>query len=369
MNILFLTTHLNYGGITSYLISLAKALKKKGHKVFIASSGGEAEVILSQQEINCIRIPIRTKSEISPKILLSFFRLKKELKNYNIDIIHAHTRVTQVLGFFLSRALGCPCLSTCHGFFKRRFSRRIFPAWGEQVIAISQAVAAHLEQDFKVKKEAITVVHNGIDFDRFSLVDNQAKRRLKVDLGLPQDGPVIGMVARLSEVKGHTFFIQAMPDILKEIPNCFFLIVGEGKLRGRLIGQVKDLNLSRSVFFLPTQADTPKILSIIDCLVNPSLQEGLGLSIIEAQAAGVPVVAFAVGGIVSLIRDNHTGLLAQPQDARSLSAAVVRIFKDNNLREHVVKNARENIKQNFSIDKMVEETLVVYSKAKEQAKP
>lgn len=364
MNILLLSTHLNYGGIASYLISLAEGLKERGHKVFIASSGGQAQEYLIHKGIICINIPISTKNEISPKILLSFLKLKKELENYDIDIIHAHTRVTQVLGFFLSKALGLPYISTCHGFFKRRFSRRIFPAWGAQVIAISQSVAEHLEFDFKVKREAIVVVNNGIDFEKFTPVDSETKRKIKAEFNLPESAPLIAMIARLSEVKGHAFFIQAMPHILKEFPKAAFLIVGEGRLKQGLVRQVKKLNLEQSVFFLPMQPETPKVLSIIDCLVSPSLQEGLGLSIIEAQAAGVPVVAFAVGGIVSLIEDRQSGLLVRGQDVSGLALAVERILKDNNLRQYIAKNARENIKQNFSISKMVEETLAVYSKAK-----
>jgi glycosyltransferase involved in cell wall biosynthesis len=368
MNILFLSTHLNYGGITSYLISLALSLQKKGNKVFIASSGGDARPALDRAGITCLTIPIRTKCEVSPGVLVSFLKLKKELKDSSIDIIHSHTRVTQVLGFFLAKALHAGFVSTCHGFFKLRFSRLVFPAWGQQVIAISQPVAEHLRRDFKIKPDNISVIHNGIDFERFKVVDIEEKKRIKKEFNLPADRLIVAMVARLSQVKGHTYFIQAMPDILKELPDTIFLIAGDGKLKESLVSQVEALKFSRSVFFLPIQGQTPRILSVIDCLVSPSLQEGLGLSIIEAQAAGVPVVAFAVGGIVSLIEDAKTGLLASPQDVRSLSAAVVRMLKDANLRHYIIKNAQENININFNVARMVEETLAVYSRIKGKCK-
>ncbi len=363
MNILLLTTHLNYGGITSYLLSLAKGLKTRGHNVLIASSGGRAEEYFTSYGVRCINIPIRTKCEVSPKILLSLLSLKKQLKNSNIDIIHSQTRVSQVLGILLSKSLNCSYITTCHGFFKNRFSRRIFPAWGGNVIAISQAVADNLERDFSLDKKNITVIHNGIDYDRFISLDNQAKIEIKNSLNLPKDGPVVAMLARLSEVKGHSFFIQAIPLILEKFTKSSFLIVGEGRLKNRLLEQIAKLNISRSVFFIPTQPDTSRILSIMDCLACPSLQEGLGLSILEAQAAGVPVVAFGIGGIPSLIQDEKTGLLVKPQDSKALAEAVIRILSDRELADRIRSEAKENIKQKFNVETMVEDTLRVYSNA------
>ncbi|MEW6008708.1 MAG: glycosyltransferase family 4 protein [Candidatus Omnitrophota bacterium] len=363
MKILLLTTHLNYGGITNYLISLAKGLKKRGHHVSIASSGGEAEEVFSSYGINSINIPIHTKCEVSPKILLSLFALKKQLKNSDTDIIHAHTRVSQVLGKLLSTSLSCAYVTTCHGFFKNRFSRRIFPAWGKNVIAISKAVADNLEKDFRLEKKNITVIHNGIEYDKFISLDNQAKIDIKNSLNLPKDGPVVAMVARLSEVKGHSFFIQAIPLILEKFPKSSFLIVGEGRLKLKLLEQVAKLKIDRSVFFIPTQADTSKVLAIVDSLVCPSLQEGLGLSILEAQAAGVPVAAFAIGGIPSLIQHEKTGLLVKPFETTALAEAIIRILTDKELQNSIIKEAKDNVRRKFNIDKMVEDTLRVYSDA------
>ncbi len=362
MKILLLTTHLNYGGITSYIISLAQGLIKKGNVVYIASSGGQAQALLKASGVTCINIPIRTKSEINPKVLISLFRLKGIVKNNNIDIIHAHTRVTQVLGLLLSRLTRRAYLSTCHGFFKKRFSRLVFPAWGENVIAISQAVASHLEQDFKVNKEAITIIHNGIDYEKFLSADSQDKENIRREFHLPIDTQLVGMVARLSKVKGHTFLISAMPRILKDCPRVNFLIVGDGRLKNELESGVKKLGVEKSVFFIPNQPDTIKILSIMDCVVSPSVQEGLGLSILEAQAAGVPVVAFATGGIVSLIENERTGLLVKPLDINALAETLIRLLGDAKLRQRLIKDARLNVMENFNTGRTVEATNNLYSK-------
>lgn len=362
MNILLLTTHLNPGGITSYIISLAKALKKMGHNVYVGSSGGKMRDHLSSYGIRHIDIPIRTKCEVSPKVFFSFLRLQKQLAGLDIDIIHAHTRVTQVLGFILKKSSRCMYISTCHGFFKRRFSRMIFPAWGDHVIAISEAVAEHLRRDFKVKNEMITVIHNGIDLDRFRPLKSEDRDAMREELNLSKQAPIVAMVARLSEVKGHTFFIQAMPLILKQFPLAQFLIVGEGRIKDQLINQVNKLGISSAVFFIPDKLKPAKILSAIDCVVCPSLQEGLGLSIMEAQAVGVAVVAFDTGGIGSLIKDKESGILVSRGDVRGLAQGVIRILGDDKLGESVTQKARENLEAKFSIERMAEETQELYSK-------
>lgn len=366
MNVLILTTHLNRGGISSYIISLARGLIKKGNNVYIGSSGGEAQELLRSYGAICIEIPVGTKCEVNPKLLAAFFKLRKIIKERNIEIIHAHTRVTQVLGALLSKFTPARYLSTCHGFFRRRFSRLIFPAWGQMTIAISQAVAEHLEADFKVNREAIAVIHNGIDYEKFLSTDNQDKENIKRSLNLPMAGRLAGMVARLSGVKGHTFFISAMPRVLKDCPDVNFLIVGDGRLKKELEREVKKLGVERSVFFMPTQTDLIKIFSILDCLVSPSVQEGLGLSILEAQAAGVPVVAFATGGIVSLIENERTGLLVKPLDVSALGETLIRLLRDGKLREKIIRDARSNVKENFNIERSVEATNNLYSKILEE---
>src|SRR3990167_8758884 len=139
MRILLLTTHLNIGGISTYTVSLAKALKKKGHEGFVMSGGGMLMAELAQSGVSHINIDILTKSELSPKVFRAVLEISKIVKRTGIDIIHSQTRVTQVTGFFVSRLCGIPLVTTCHGFFNKNIGRIILPSWGERVIAISDA--------------------------------------------------------------------------------------------------------------------------------------------------------------------------------------------------------------------------------------
>lgn len=361
MNILYITNHLNYGGITSYLLTLSSGMKKAGHNVFLASAGGELKDRFRQEGIECISIPMNTKKELSPKILFSLFELIRKNKRFNFQIIHAHTRTTQVLGRLLSARLKIPYLSTCHGFFKRRILRSLYGCWGDKVIAISDPVKEHLEKDFAVRPEDIAVIHNGIDIGRFAGGMKGERAKTKEDPG-SGEGPVIGIVARLSDVKGHIYLIEAMQDILREFPLAKLLIVGEGKEKERLQARSRQLGIFESIIFHPSVADTREVLMSMDLFAMPSLKEGLGLGIMEAMASGLAIVASAVGGINSLIKDGVNGLLVEPKDTGVLADRIKSLLRDPGQRRMLGDNARDSVARNFSQDKMVSQTEGVYLK-------
>jgi len=360
MNILYLTNHLNIGGISSYVLTLAKGLKAKGHNIYIASGPGELIEQFKREGINYIPIPIKTKAEIGPKVLISLMMLENFMKEKKIDIIHANTRVTQVLACLFQKRTKRPFISTCHGFFKKRLLRRIFPCWGLRVIAISEQVKEHLIKDFKVDEKNITVIHNGVDVEKFGRRKKEEGRRKKEELGLGS-GPVVGIIARLSDVKGHVYLIEAMKSVLQDVPNAQLLIVGEGKMKNKLARLIAKLAIDRNVVFLPSVRDTASVLSIMDIFVMPSIEEGLGLSLMEAMAAGVAVIGSDVGGIKSLIMDGENGLLVKPKDALGIQEAILGLLKDEQKREFLGKNARIFIAQNFSQEKMLLQTEGVYS--------
>ncbi|MBM3255545.1 MAG: glycosyltransferase family 4 protein [Candidatus Omnitrophica bacterium] len=360
MNILYLTNHLNIGGISSYVLSLARGMKERGHSVYVASSGGELVERFRAEGVSYLPIPINTKSEANIiKILSSLRRSLSYIKEKDIDILHSNTRVTSVLGSLLEYFSRKPHISTCHGFFKKRLIRRIFPCWGRRVIAISEQVKEHLVIDFGVKPKNIKVVHNGVEPSRFKDYDHNFKSDTKRNLGLGP-GPVVGIVARLSEVKGHIYLIQAMKLVLEKIAQAQLLIVGDGKIKKELQALAQSLNIEQNVFFLPSVLDTSKILPIMDLFVLPSLKEGLGLSLMEAMAAGLAVIGSDVGGIKSLIQDGKNGLLFEPANPLALSAAILKILNDPERAMALGYAARRLIRERFSLAEMVLETERLY---------
>jgi len=359
MNILFLANHLNTGGITSYITNLSTGLKKRGHNLFIASSGGELFGTLKDAGIFCWYVPMNTKNEFSLKIARSAFRLSKRIKSNHIDIVHSNSRTTQVLGCILKRFNNVRHIFTCHGFFKRRLSRRIFPCWSDEVIAISAQVQEHLINDFRLSKERISLICNGIDTERFTPVSFNNKKEAKISLGLSSN-PVIGILARLSDVKGHKYLIEAMKEVLLVYPNAQLLIAGEGRMEIGLKRLARDLNINRSVHFVSNAIDTRKIISALDLFVLPSLQEGLGLALMEAMSMGLAVVGSAVGGIKTLIQDRHNGLLVRPGDSLAIAQAITSLISDPDLALNLGENARKYIIKEFSLEKMILGTERVY---------
>ena len=291
MNILLLTTHLNSGGITSYLLTLTKGLIERGHSVSIASSGGNTEADFRRLKANLLTLNIRTKSELSPKIYWALSPLKRFAEENKIDVIHAQTRVTQVIGYWLKRLTKKMLVATCHGFFRPRFFRRIFSCWGDRTIAISEQVQEHLIKDFHVSLERIALVNSGVDTDAYKPASSAERSAIRKKYNFKDNDPLVGMIARLSDVKGQDILIQAMPKIIAALPSIKLLLVGEGKMEAKLKSLVANLDLGNSVQFLPIVNQTQEILSMLDVFVNPSRQEGLGLSIMEAQSSGLPVVA------------------------------------------------------------------------------
>lgn len=359
MNILFLSTHLNTGGISSYLLTLSRGLVKKGHPVWIATSGGNLVESLKESGVKHITLNIRTKSELDCRIYFSLLPLKEMIPKNKIDVIHAQTRVTQVIAACLSRLTGKPFVSTCHGFFKNRWSRRVFPCWGERVIAISPAVCEHLQKDFNLDPQRIVLIKNGIDLEDFPAVSAQTKETNRRAFGL-EDEPTIGIIARLSSVKGHDVLIAAMKKVAAQFPRARLLVVGKGRLEKELKRLVETSHLLENVRFYPVVNQSAEMLSLFDVFVMPSRQEGLGLSVMEAQAAGLPVVASKVGGLPSLIEDGRTGLFVPPENANLLAEAILLLLRNKDKAKEMGERARGFIQKEFSAQRMVEETVEVY---------
>ncbi len=365
MKVLLLTTHLNIGGVAVYTVTLAGALKKNGISVHVASGGGELVSALEKDGIAHLQVAVKTKFEFHPKLFFTFLRLLKFVRKNKIDVIHAQTRVTQVLAYLLSKFTPASYVSTCHGFFKkRRISRKVFGAWGNHVIAISDAVKSHLIKDLEVDKKSVFLIYNGVDAGAFSTAGTgeDEKKALRVNLGFDRS-PVIGSVSRLSPVKGLNYLLLAMKDILREMPEAKLLLVGEGPSKAYLKGLAEKLGIATSVFFALNTTRTQRFLSIIDVFVFYSLEEGLGLSLLEAMAAGKPCVASDVGGVSSVIENGVTGILVPSKDTHALKEAIMRIFRDNELSVSLAGMGRALVEKKFSLDGMTKGVIDVYKKA------
>ena len=362
MKVLIITTHLNIGGISTYTVSLAKALKAKGKEVFVVSSGGVLAPKLTEAGISHIQLDLMTKSELSPKMIRAVFEINKIIRRLGIDIIHAQTRVTQVIAFFASKLSKKKVVTTCHGFFRPNLGRSLLPAWGSRVIAISDAVREHLIKDFRVGEDKVSLIYNGIDVKKFIKDYSEEERdSLKDRFGVRKDHNIIGTMARFTPDKGHDVLLYALYEILKHKPNVQLLFVGDGKERTKMVELTQRLDLEDNVIFVKSQINTAAVLSIMDVFMfTPRRREGLGIAPLEAFASGKPVVATNVGGVASIVKDGVNGFLVEPSRPKLLVEPTLKLLKDKELYKKMSQTGRELVIQKFSINGMADRVEAIY---------
>jgi len=225
------------------------------------------------------------------------------------------------------------------------------------IIAISRAVAGVLAAA-GVPEERIRVVHSGVEPPE---IPPGARERVRAELVIEGDRTLIGTVAALTDHKGHRYLLEAIPPVVERHPEALFLLVGEGELRGELERQAGSLGLgSQHLRFLGQREDVPAILGALDLFVLPSHMEGLGTAIVDAQMAGLPVVATRAGGIPEIVLDGVTGLLAEPRDPACLAERILTMLDDAALRARLAGAGRRRAMEHFSADAMVDGTLAAW---------
>ena len=371
MKIFLMTTHLEMGGIPIYVVELARLLKRRGHQPVVLSDAGLLERCLVREGISHIRIPCRTSNEFNPKLWVGAFpKILRAIRRERPDLIHSHTRVTQVLGWAVSSLMNVPYVTTCHGLYKFRIGRRYFRCWGKWVMAISKTSMERLVRQYRLAApHQVVLVENGIDVDRFRQAPDPAEvERFRRANGLNGGGPVIGAIARLSPVKGLDLLLKAVPPLLKEFPDLRVLLVGDGPARENLVRLAYELKIAERVAICPSVEDTRVPLSLLQAFAAPAWREGFGLAIVEAMAAGVPVVASDSGGPGEIIEQGKSGLLIQPGDVAGLENGLRSLLNDPDARRRMAEQGRLRAKERYDLERTVTQVEEVYGRAVHDAK-
>lgn len=361
MNVLHLTSHLDVGGITTYVTSLAQALAARGHRVVVASGGGAWEARLSEAGIGHRRVPLKTSAEFSPQVWWAARRLSPAVGG--VDVIHAHTRVAQVVAHRLSAHHRIPYVTTWHGFYRRRLSRRWWPCTGERTIAISEPVAAHLREVFGVPPERIRLIPHGIDVARLAdPVDRDQQQQCRQECRLDSHGPVIGTISRLVPDKGVAQLLEAFRHVRARVPHARLLIVGSGKDRRRLERLAEALGVAEAVRFRGSVPDTRVVLSLMDVFVFlPATREGFGLALLEAMAGARPVVAVQRGGGSSwVLQESGVGVTVPADAPARLGEAMLRVLEDPSLAHRLGQEAQAIARSRYDVSRVVTQVEQVY---------
>ncbi len=359
MKVLHVTTHFNVGGITKYILNLAKALRHQDVDVLVASSGGDLQCELVKSGIQHKSLNIKTKFEFGPKAISSGFMIARIVREEKIDLIHAHTRVAQVASAIASVATGVPYVTTCHGYFKKG-SRSFVDTWGSKVIAISDAVGRHLKDDLGVSEPRIKLIYSGVDAEQFSRIYSPEEiSDIKRSIGL-RSGAVLGTIGRLSSIKGQKYLVMAMKEILAKRGDAQCVIVGSGPEETSLKDLAASLGVSGSIKFIETCSDTHKYLSIMDVFVFPSIKEGLGIALLEALTSGRACVASRIGGIEDIISDGRSGILVDVESPSGIAGAVLRLLDDDDLRRKLGEEGRRMVRDRFTLNIMADNVSKLY---------
>jgi lipopolysaccharide heptosyltransferase II len=357
MNILQILPELNVGGVESGTLDLAKSLVELGHGSVVVSNGGELVNELVNSGAKHYQLPVNKKSLVSVIKLIP--RVAEIIKQEKIDIVHARSRVPAWIGYFAARRTNAVFVTSCHGYYSKHFFSRAM-GWGKRVIVVSNAIARRMIDDFGVPRERISLIPRGTDLNKFAYRKPDTRRKKELN---------VGIIGRMTPIKGHLYFVRAMARVARSVQNLKVWIVGDAPASRQAYKEeiqvlVRRLGLWHCTEFLGTQRDVPAILSNLDVLIVATItHEAFGRIVIEAQAAGVPVVATEVGGIVDIVENEKTGLLVPPADPQSMADAVIRIYKDPQFALQLAENAHKKVKEKYSLGLMVKNTLDAYRDA------
>lgn len=226
-------------------------------------------------------------------------------------------------------------------------------------ICASEAIRQMLVGDGIPEARTVTV-HEGIDLGR---VEAAPPARPHEDFWLPHEAPIVGNVAALVPHKGQRYFIEAAALVVRHVPDARFVIAGEGELRPVLEKQIKDHRLEKHVVLAGFRPDVLSLHKSFDIFVLSSTTEGLGTSLLDAMACAKPVVATTAGGIPEVVEEGVTGLLVPPKDHEALARAIVTLLKDRELRKRLGSAGLARVRERFTAERMVQDTLRVYQRA------
>jgi glycosyltransferase involved in cell wall biosynthesis len=358
------------GGTLEFLRLLLPRLDRERFEVEVACpSSGPMKTRLEELSIRVHEIAM--EREISPlSDLRAYAELLKVIRSRRPDLLHLHSSKAGAIGRLAAFSCGVPSVYTPHGWsFGMEVSRRkkwmyatierCAAALGDTIVNISDA-ESDLARRFRVAPDAkLTTIFNGIDPTPFQRTPNHD---LRARLGIPVHAFVIGMTARLMPQKSPLTFVDVARLVAREVPNAYFLLVGDGEMRADVERRVRHANLDGRFLITGWKADVHEYISLFDVALLTSAWEGFGLVIAEYMAAKKPVVASRVGGIPNIIEHNRTGILVEAGDVAAFAKAIVALHVQTDLAAAVAERGHDTVTTRFHIDRVVSEHEDLYTK-------
>lgn len=361
MKILHFITTIDRGGAENHLQSLITAQIENGYEVIVVYLKGKPYWGKYYQNIGCIVIEYKS--------IFNFFSIIKRFKPY---VVHAHLQVPEILTslvhFFYPKF---KFIVSKHNdaysrFLPKSLNPFVFKLVSYQtkaIICISKNVFKFCSDNLHLNKEKLKIVYYGINPNIYDpkFIDTLEIQRLKNNFKILKHDFVFGTVARLHPQKSLDTLINSFLIFQKRFNNSKLLIVGEGHLENKLKSQVKELGLVNNVIFTGKRDDIPQLYQLMDVFVLSSIYEGLGLVLLEAMSAQIPIIGTDAGAIPDII--SKTGIIVPAKNIDELSKAMLYIFKNESKRNEMIQIGKTEIKERFTVDRMFNQTHDIYIKA------
>ncbi len=358
LNVLHTLSGLHVGGIGQLVRQNVAAMDPDQVKNYVCYFTPRHDLLESYREsrIEPICLDHRGKRHI-PRTLWRLIRLIRRLK---IDIIHANHGLDRGMAAVAGRLLGIPVVVTVHhiapmqSVLQTYSRRRVFgismleKVAVKRFVVISQSAKDVQMSEYGLDESKIEVIYSGINaIKRFGMDRETARKDVRSAFGLDDAFPLLLNVGRLHPVKGQKHLVPMMRLVLEKWPKAHLLIFGEGQEREALTAAIEQAGLENHITLLGQRSDVPDLLKGADLFVFPGLNEALGISVIEAMATGLPVVATNVGGLRELISDGDTGLLVEPGDPDALAKAVLSVLDMEDKGQAMGLRAQRHAVENF----------------------
>jgi len=344
-----------YGGAAQVRDLLGGLAAARVDNVLVCPRG--SELAAAEPAAQIVAMPMRGELDFS---LLP--RTVRVLRNFAPDLVHVHSRRgADLYGGFAAALTGVPAVLTRRvdaaepGWFGR-IKYRPYRA----VIALSRVIEAQLRAA-GVDDARVVRIPSAVDAQRFR-PDASARARLRKAFALPAEAPVIGVVAQLIERKRHAWLLGLLPELVRRQPNIRVLCFGRGPLERRLRKEIAARGLNLHVRLVGHRSDLPELVPGLDLLAHPAAREGLGLALLEAASAGVPVVACAAGGVPDVVEDGRTGLLVGVDDGAGFARALEQLLATPAQRRRLGAAARARIELQFSVAGLVDAHRSLYGR-------
>ena len=350
---ILLTAGLNDQRFESMLVTGVEG-KYEGNMLDLAAAKGVEPIIIPQLRRNVD--PLGS--------LITLFKLYRLMRRERPHIVHTHTATAGLLGRLAAKLAGVPVIlhtfhgHVLHGYFGPLQSKalvwmeRLLARLSDRIVTVSEGQRQELAAYGIAPLEKITVVPLGFELEELLACESH-HGELRRELGLADGNKLVGIVARLVPIKNHHLFLQAAQVVAEAVPQARFLVVGDGELREELEVYARDLRLDGKVLFTGWRRDLPCLYADLDVVALTSINEGTPVSLIEALAAGVPVVATAVGGVPDVVVDGETGCLVEAGDVKGLAEAIIELLRNPERAKEMGSAGREAVYPRFAAQTLI----------------